>query len=590
MTALVVGSSSTPMRAQNPPVKMWQWSAPYNGNASPWANVENWLYPVLSVNDGGHVAAGWAFRAPDYNIWPSVVKVDANGNELWATMIEQTSATHAGGRAFDIVEVSDGYVIAYQSGGTVMQAVGIVKVNKNTGVVMPGFPKWWDATNLTSYPANESPVAQSIEVINSAGVAQGYIIGGNSQSTTYTGFEGSMRGAFLMRLDMNFNLVGTFGTSGYTIKQRAFGGMAPATEKSSLFDVKVLYDNNNPATGLPVGIIGIGHCISPTGPNDRDMLVLRTSMTGATTFIKTYSESQPATSDYSLTAYGYADVATPELTTCTGITTETGNHERGSSVLQYSTTEGIVLGLCDFYWNFGTTGWDCHFNPMVQDAGYLDHDMAMFRINLTTGVPQSTVPAPKNVARFTGIDFQPRMVMDATSIYVSGQDGSTDLSYVTNDVVKMNRTTFAQTWRYKPLVTSQNSVVCTFGACLTQDGGLVLCGNNELNAEDGFILKLGSDCGTNAGTPTYPLDRSISSQPLPVLPPYGARIRPYRARSSYPITLLCYQQHSRDQFRRLQSVQRFRLLGHQFLQRQQPARPELTANEDHREARRQTAY
>ena len=348
IAALAVACSALPARATNPPVKAWQWTAPYTDplNNAPWVNAENWLYQVVSVSDGGHVAAGWTLRT-DGTLWPSAVKTDANGLELWNVVFTQTDGTHSGGRAFDVVEVTDGYVIAYGSGNGVSASVGLVKVDKNTGVFLTGFPKWYDSGNLTGYPASQGPTAQSIEVIYSAGVAQGYIVGGNSQAYPYVNFESNMRGAFLMRLDLNFNLVTTFGTSGYTIKNRGFGSMSILQEKSNVFDIKVLYDNNNPATGLPVGILGIGSCMGGTlFSTDRDAFILRTNMNGATgvanTFINTYSEGQPSTSDFSLTSYGYTDVGAPEFRICqTTVSTETNNHERGHTALQSSLTEEI---------------------------------------------------------------------------------------------------------------------------------------------------------------------------------------------------------------------------------------------------------
>jgi hypothetical protein len=114
----------------------------------------------------------------------------------------------------------------------------------------------------------------------------------------------------------------------------------------------------------------------------------------------------------------------------------------------------------------------------------------------------TTAPAPRNVGRFDGIDYFVRSMLtdNGTNVVIMGGNENFP-SDVTNDLIKVSISTFNQVWR-RQYIAGGIDFNCAFGLTSSIDGGVVVGGNNELNGEDYFMLKMGNDCGTNTGTLT----------------------------------------------------------------------------------------
>lgn len=501
--------------AQNPPVKQWHWSSSYNNNSGNWNLVENWFYHVISTSDGGFIGVGFTEEKVGGVVTysnPSAAKVDANGKQVWSAYYnEGNSAT--GGNLFDAIEVSDGYVFVGGKGDpshSLLSSIYVIKVNKNTGAKISSFYYNSDPAVLPGYSAafpGETPVGASIRPIYTAGTLTGYIIAGTNLCTPGCGnFAQSSRGMTLVKTNASFVIDAAFGSGGWAVYNR--NAPQKQNEKTYSAQVRVVYNNNNPLTGTPTAYMVTGSTINSVSVTDRDACILKTSTAGAKLWMKSYSDNQTTGCDYYLanTSYsgGYVDIGAPDLNCCPVTVVNENSEEAAGDFEQTSTTEATICGTFDAVGAYLGTGGTASCSSLIPlDISYADYDAVLFRVNLTTGAPMTTAPAPTNAMHNGSIDFKTRMVMDANYIYLAGGNCS-DPNFLTTDIGKFNRSNFTQVWKQSYISQNNNVANCTFGLALSKvDGGIAFGGNNELNDEDYFITKLYNDCQTNLTGLTY---------------------------------------------------------------------------------------
>ena len=512
ITALVVGSSATPMRAQtlNPPVKQWHWTNTYNNNVAPYDNKENWLFNLRGASDGGTVGVGYT-RDNTFARQAAAVKVDVNGKELWNRIYALPTGYGPYGTLSSAAEAPDGYILVgdadITAGGT---SVMVIKVDKNTGLAIAGWPKFFDRTNLPNWnDVTTSPRGRWVEVIYTSNVATGLAICGETQLVaTPTGCIDNTefcrhRGAFVMKLTLAGALDNTFATNGWQRYQRPGGGAADV-QKTGVSTLSLIWQGGV-ANSTALGILCTGMTINASLA-DRDAFVMRCDMAGGLVFAKSYSEHQNTGCDHWInnTAYagGFVDAGAPEAAYCTSVPSIENVQERGAAVQPLpGGTQALVTMGCDVTTKFGgLTG--CADALMPTGESYFHNDVAIFRIDLATGTPMTTAPAPRNVGRFDGIDYFVRSMLtdNGTNVVIMGGNENFP-SDVTNDLIKVSIGTFNQVWR-RQYIAGGIDFNCAFGLTSSIDGGIVVGGNNELNGEDYFMLKMGNDCGTNTGTLT----------------------------------------------------------------------------------------
>jgi hypothetical protein len=514
ITALVAGYSATTMQAQiNPPVQQWHWTNNYQNHVAPY-NGGNWIYDLRGMSDGGTVGVGYIYDGTYGTFRTSAVKTDANGNEVWNKLYTDIPAGYtAYGTLFGCAEVSDGYILVGTKGLTDgSYTVVVIKVDKISGAPLAGWPKYFDRTNLPGWTdATTSPRGKSVEVIYTSNVATGLAICGENLLTASPPgcIENAefcrQRGAFVMKLTLAGVLDVTFNTTGWKVFQRAAGG-APDVQKTGVHDLSLIWQGGV-ANSTAIGILCSGMTINGSLA-DRDGFLLRCDLSGNMVYGRAYSEHQTTGCDFwinnAIYSGGYVDSGTPEAPLCTfgGASTENDFERLSAAQPLPNGTEAIITMSCDVFVRFGGRS-GCVNSVIPSTRSYFDNDIALFRIDLATGAPMTSAPAPKNAARFYGVDYFVRSILtdNGANVVLMGNNENFP-SDLKNDLVKVRVSDFAQQWRRQCMPPGLD-LNCTFGLTTSIDGGLVVGGNNELNSGDYFMLKVGNDCGSNTGTLTY---------------------------------------------------------------------------------------
>jgi len=132
------------------------------------------------------------------------------------------------------------------------------------------------------------------------------------------------------------------------------------------------------------------------------------------------------------------------------------------------------------------TGGDC-LNSMLDGKGYIDLTPVLVRMT-----PGLQVVSAKPIGRFSGLDFQTPLVMMKDGFAVVGNDATGSTTTINTRVI---RTNFSGDviWTGDYLIPG-DSTDCAFGAAKTSDDGIVVAGNNDLNGEDYFAIKIRPDC------------------------------------------------------------------------------------------------
>jgi hypothetical protein len=510
--------------AQNPPVMQWHWSGSYNNNSGTFNNVENWFYHVISTDDGGYIGVGFTeetFNATTKYVNPSAVKVDANGKEVWSVFYNEGNS-QSGGVFYDAIEVTDGYVFAGHKKDHLnndLQSIYVVKVDKNTGAKINS--AYFNAATLPGYSNTETPLGRFIRPIYSGGFLTGYILAGTSQCIPGTSCLLKNRGILLIKTDINFainNINFGSGGQGWEVYNRGSSSTDIEQEATEAEQVRVIYNNNNPATGIPLAFMVTGSTINTTSNSsiislphytDRDACILKAGLLGNKIWICSYSDAITGqvgvgSIHYNLSAYGYNDNNSLNVNCCPSVSNVIidNDEESAGDFEQISNNQAIICAKFDALSVYLGSGGAANCFNLPPENSYVANDAVLFKIDLSTGTPLNS-PVPTKVLQSSSIDFKTRMVMDANNIYVSGGNCNIPINSTTNylatDIIKVNRNNFAlpPVWKKSYISKNDNVANCTFGLALCKDGGIIFGGNNELNDEDFFLTKLYGDCQTN---------------------------------------------------------------------------------------------
>ena len=151
------------------------------------------VHEGMQTSDGGYIGIGQTWSQEDY---PEmlIIKIDSNGNKEWRTIVGISDKHDVG---ICIAEVSDGFICGgglYDSGN---QKPALVKLDKNSGDIITGWPKYYSGTN--------NCCIRGIDILEDGSiVATGY----TDSQEGYGGFvficdDGD---GFIMKTDSNGNL------------------------------------------------------------------------------------------------------------------------------------------------------------------------------------------------------------------------------------------------------------------------------------------------------------------------------------------------------------------------------------------------
>ena len=134
ISILFVSLMAAPVFAADPPAM--EWFKGYNASgAGPH------VHDGIVTSDGGYLGIGQAEIGSDEDM--VVIKVDSNGDHLWTKIIGTNNQQDVG---YAVAEASDGYICGgglYNSG----QKPGLVKLNKSTGNIVSGWPKYYSGSS-----------------------------------------------------------------------------------------------------------------------------------------------------------------------------------------------------------------------------------------------------------------------------------------------------------------------------------------------------------------------------------------------------------------------------------------------------------
>jgi hypothetical protein len=114
-----------------------EWHKGYNTLSGAGPHV----HEGMQTSDGGYIGIGQAEIGSDEDM--VVIKVDSNGDHLWTKIIGTNNQQDVG---YCVAEASDGYICGgglYNSG----QKPALVKLNKTTGNIVSGWPKYYSGSS-----------------------------------------------------------------------------------------------------------------------------------------------------------------------------------------------------------------------------------------------------------------------------------------------------------------------------------------------------------------------------------------------------------------------------------------------------------
>ena len=468
------------------PAVQWTWSE--QSGLHPGDNTEDWIYSVVQTSDGGYIGAGYVevdFLGDDnYTRIPTIVKVDKCGAREWERLILNGTES---GYCDDVIEVSDG---TYMIRGVQGLRCLITKIDL-TGTILS--TNYYGITELgtTTTDPNVSDIGNNYssvrEIINS-GVPDGFIIG-TTYSTTISGID--TKGAMLIRLNNDLTVRTSFGTNGYEMFSDATPGMIRGR------NVRVIYNS-----GVAVGFVFVGMQSIDNTPgyfvNTKGWIV-RTDISGTILWQRTFGRS-----DLTIVAQDGVTIVGPDplgLNSCGVPPPVDWNVDvKAFSVEQLSDTELAVNTWVDYF--EAEVGSNCFYgNP-----GYpnISAKVVLLKVDLTNLIA-CDFTLQKYITSFEGVDFFTPMIPINNGIdgfYFAGNipylnaNGSGDKG-LNNKIVKTDidgtiiwQDEFLGDEIGVPTGQSTGFNNCLFAMAKTNDGGLVIAGNNEIEDENQYIVKL----------------------------------------------------------------------------------------------------
>lgn len=445
-----------------PPPVEWTFATP--AITSSYGTAADWAYSVIETSDKAILVAGFV-EDSFFNRKPTLYKYDPFKKAvIWENVMLPGGLTESqsGNVLYDVFEFDDGNGNAYYGVGakrtfsTTLRLV-VAKVHPEDGTSFSGYPK------IIELDIEESIVCRAyamLPIVNDE-VHEGYMI---------TGYiEDGSRQAVLIRLDTDGDLDTDFGTGGY--KAYSFDGYDDALFRNFI----PLYDADTIAGYAMTGWVNDG--------DDGDILVMRTDAEGIEVWHNIITQTE-------LNIAGYDDgslepwrCGIPDYEFNRGF--DLGIGPGGDFIvsaevdhLQIRTKQGVI-DSCDLAWSAVYPEYTEMSATLLKiDTGNGDLDTAIF------------------VRRFTGLDYEAALEIAGTTAFISGStnnsQGNIEVEAV---VIAYDLSTLGIIWEKEFSVRNDTARTnCIFDLALTGDGGIVVCGNNEIGGDDFILAKLRTSC------------------------------------------------------------------------------------------------
>ena len=180
--SLLTGST---LYAVDPPAMQW-----HKGHGTSYGNH---VHEGMQTSDGGYISIGqtWESGSSDYTQM-LVIKTYANGNKEWQKIIGTSNQYDIG---ICVAEVSDGFICGGGLYDSTNQKRALVKLNKTTGNIVSGWPKY--------YLGSQNCCIRGIEILGDGSIiATGYT---NCPEVGYV-FIVDEGDGFIMKTDSSGNL------------------------------------------------------------------------------------------------------------------------------------------------------------------------------------------------------------------------------------------------------------------------------------------------------------------------------------------------------------------------------------------------
>lgn len=389
---------------------------------------EDWLYGVVSRKDGGYVVCGYT-EVVGKQHRSAVVGLVSKDKQLSSEQI--FGGVKGEATLFDITETDSAYIAVGHSNGELI----VARMAKGAK-----FTASWKVFPAASLGMQTGSWVEGHSVRPAGG--GGVVIAG------WRMFK-DKKAAMVVRLDGALKPVKSFGGGGAVILGAPIGAFA--------------------RTVRPDGrgfVLAGGASPKENDPFDTDIWVARINGNGVLTWSRTFSKQQ-------LSGFK-APLRTP---LCTGQPAITGNEE--ASAVEPLPGGGYMVAIQVNY----VGEWAPPGCPEVISPSYVDLDGGLLRL-----APDGTQQWARFVRRFGGIDFRMSLVLNDGGVTLVGNDGTSG----TEVRVAAVHTTLsgALAWQETYLIAGDRND-CPFGLASTTDGGLVIAGNNDLEGEDYFLMKLG---------------------------------------------------------------------------------------------------
>jgi Secretion system C-terminal sorting domain len=199
------------------------------------------------------------------------------------------------------------------------------------------------------------------------------------------------------------------------------------------------------------------------------------------------------------------DNAKNELPLCPQIKSVEDTENEIAFSIKETSTAGEFAVVCRFDYvdvpYCVLTGGCIPFTAQTSD-GYLECDLAMIKFKIDTKSKSVVFKYGLDAGRIAGLDFwNPMIRLNSSDDYLilgaaAEQTNNVATGKVLGSVIKLTdepqNNAFKFKWR-KDFAGAAN-LFCPFGLSVTNDDGLIICGNNELNGDDYEVIKLGNSC------------------------------------------------------------------------------------------------
>jgi len=454
------------MNAQVAPPVEWTFATP--AITSGYGPKADWAYSLTQTSDKGVLVAGFVEDA-SFHRKPTLYKYDPfKKTVIWKSVMfpGNQAVTQFGNSFYDVFEFDDGGGNAYYSVGTktTSNAAGlrliIAKVHPEDGSAFSGYPKVIQL-NIGGTIACRG---YSMAPIISNNTFDGYMISGYIDN-------GSIQ-AVLIKLDENGDLDTGFGIGGYAAF--SFTGY----DESRFWNFTPVHDS-----GELLGYVATGWVKEDEEEEDEDILVVRTDLDGDEVWSNVITRTELNTALYDDGNLAPWRCQAPDY-----------EANRGFDIKIGPDGDFIISAQVDFYQIRRNEDVDilCDAPWAAAYVEYTEFSSTLLKINENNG----TVEWANFVRRFTGLDFFPALEIAGSTAFICGSVNDDDESLaVEGIVIAYDLDDPDIIWEKKFSVRDDAAQSnCIFDLALTDDGGIIVCGNNEVSGDDFILAKLRTSC------------------------------------------------------------------------------------------------